>query len=308
MNYTTSSSWGPEKTPATIKYLIIITSVVAILSAGIQSLFEQFSLFPGPQNLLSLSWWGIDQGYIWQPFTYLFIQDVASGLSVFFFISLLFSMYLLWTIGSALLQMIDTGPFLRLYLLGGMAAGVIALLSMKLTGQYSTLAGMTAALLILFTVWSMAFPETEILLLFLIPIKIKWIVVSIAAVLLLISLTHLDFASLFLYLSAIAIGYGYAVMVQGWYSPFPFTLKFDMWLSRVAARFRKWMPTFGKKKEVKTPKTKIIDFSSGRSMQDDDAFVDAMLEKISKRGENALSWSERKRLNEISKNKMNDNS
>lgn len=307
MNYTTLSSWGPEKTPSTIRQLVILTSILAVLSAGAQSIFDQFGLFPGPQNFLSLSWWGINHWYIWQPLSFLFIQDSPEGLSFFFFFTLLFNMYLLWTIGSTVFQLVGKGPFLRLYFIGGIAAGLLTLLSMKLTGQYEMLTGMTAALLILFTVWSMAFPETEILLFFLVPVKIKWIVVGIVGALLLISLSHLDLSNFILYLSAVFIGYAYAVTVHSWYSPFPLTLKFDMWLSRTASFVRQKMPFPRRKPEdVKTPKVKVVDISSGRPIEDDDAFVDAMLTKISKRGEESLTWSERKRLQEISKNKMND--
>lgn len=303
MNYTTLSSWGPDKTPPSIKYLVIITGIIAVLSASIQAIFDQFNVFPGPQNLLSLSWWGLKKGYIWQPLSFLFVQESDEGLSIFFFISLLFNLYLLWAIGSAILQVIGNGPFLRLYLIGGMACGLLSLLSMLLTGQYEMLMGMGAALLILFTVWSMAFPETEILLFFLIPVKVKWMVVGIIAILLLITLTHFDLTHFVLYLSAILIGYAYAVMVQGWYSPFPFTLRFDMWLSGLAAKVRKWMPFKKKGKEVKSTEAKIVDLR-GKPIEDDDAFVDAMLSKISRKGEESLTWTEKRRLQEISKKKM----
>jgi hypothetical protein len=201
--------------------------------------------------------------------------------------------------------MLGRGAFLRLYFIGGIVAGILALLSMKLSGQNVMLTGFASTLLILFTLWSMAFPETEILLLFLIPVKVKWIVASLVGILLLISLSHWNLSQFTLYLSAVVIGYVYAVVVHGWYSPFPFTLKFDIWLSRLAGNIRKRMP-FPKRKpeEIKTPKAKIIDIITGQSIEDDDAFVDAMLTKISKRGEESLSWAERKRLQDISKKKM----
>lgn len=304
MNYTTLSSWGPEKTPSTIKYLVIITAVMAVLSASVQSIFDQFNVFPGPQNIFSLSWWGIMKGFLWQPLSYLFIQETHGGPTFFFFIALLFNLYILWSIGSAIYQVIGKGPFLRLYLIGGMAAGILSLLSMKLTGQQEMLTGIGTAILILFTVWSMAFPETEILLFFLIPVKVKWIVAAIIAMMLLITISHFDITHFVLYLSAVLIGYGYAVMAQGWYSPFPFTLRFDMWLSRVAAKLRRLNPFKGKSKEVKSTEAKIIDIKTGQATQDDDAFVDAMLAKISRKGEESLTWSEKRRMQEISKKKM----
>lgn len=304
MNYTTLSSWGPDKTPATIKHLILVTSIIAVLSAGVQSVFEHFNVFPGPQNLLSLSWWGIKKGFVWQPLSFLFLQEAPGGLTFFFFIALLFNMYLLWVIGSTVYQILGKWAFLRLYFIGGMAAGILSLLSMELTGQYEMLTGIAPVLLILFTVWSMAFPETEILLLFLIPVKVKWIVAAIVGITLLLSLTSFDISHFILYLSAVLISYGYAVMVQGWYSPFPFTLKFDIWLSRLAAKVRQFMPFKGKKTEIKPSETKIVDIETGQPIKDDEAFVDAMLAKISKKGEESLTWAEKKRLQEISKNKM----
>jgi len=51
-------------------------------------------------------------------------------------------------------------------------------------------------------------------------------------------------------------------------------------------------------------KPNVIDMNTGKPLDDDDAFVDAMLAKISKQGENSLSWSERRRLNLISERKM----
>lgn len=304
MNYTTLSSWGPEKTPTTIKYLVIFTGVIAILSAIMQAIFDQFNVFPGPQNILSLSWWGIQKGYLWQPLSYLFIQESSGGLSIFFFISLIFNLYILWSIGSAIYQIIGKGPFLRLYLIGGLAAGILSVIAMVVSGQYGMLTGMGTALLILFTVWSMAFPETEILLFFLIPVKVKWIVAAIIGMMLLITLSHFDLPHFVLYLSAVLIGYGYSVMSQGWYSPFPFTQRFDIWLSRLAAKLSRWIPFKRKGKEMKTPEAKIIDISTGEPTKDDEAFVDAMLAKISRKGEDSLTWSEKKRMQEISKKKM----
>lgn len=307
MNYTTLPSWGPEKTPPAIKSLIIATCVISIFSAALQSFLALFDIFPGPQNYLSLSWWGLSQGYIWEPLSFLFILDAPEGLSFSFFVSLIFHLFVLWSIGSAVLDIIGSASFLRLYFLGTMLAGGFTLLSMLLTGQYETLTGMTSALLILLTVWSMAFPETEILLFYLIPVKAKWIVLSLIGIAFLTSLSHLDLTGFFFYLFSVLIGYIYAVAVHSWYSPFPATLPFDLWLARLAAFLRRHIPLPKKKvKDVKDSEVKIIDLTSSHHIDDDDAFVDAMLNKISRRGESSLSRSERKRLQEISKKKMQD--
>lgn len=301
-----SSSWVPRSTSSPIKWIIWMTCVTSIFSAAVQEILEQFGVFPGPQNFLSLSWWGLRQWFVWQPLSYLFVQDAVGGLSFSFFLILFFSMYLLWVIGSTVLQAIGKAAFLRLYLLGGMAAGFFTLLSMKVTGQYEMLAGAAPSLLILLTVWCLAFPETEVFLFFLIPFQAKWIVAAIVGVLLLISLSHWDLSSFILYLSAVAIGYGYATIGWGWHSPFEITRNLDSRLSKAGYYLRQRMPRWMPKRGQGSPEGKIIDITTGQSSKDDDAFVDAMLAKISRYGEDSLSWSEKRRLQKISERKMNN--
>lgn len=308
MSYFSSTTWGPLSTPKVIKWLIIITCITATASAAIQELFDLFIIFPGPQNILSLSWWGLKNGFIWEPLTFLFVQDAPQGLTLSFFFILAFNMYILWIIGTNVAQAIGDSAFLRLYFSAGIGAGLITLLIMPLTNQYEMIAGLTPALLAVVTVWAMAFPETEIWLFFLIPFKAKWIVAGAVGILVLIALTHLQIPLLVLYLSAVAIGYAYAGIAWGWSSPFPITQKFDAWLARSGLSMRRHTPHWlskGKKTE-NISEGKIIDITDAQPIKDDDAFVDAMLAKISKHGEESLSWSEKRRLQGISERKMHD--
>lgn len=309
MTFSTLSNWGPSTTPSTIKQLTLATCIIAILSAAIQTLFDQFGLTPGPQDLLSLSWRCVAKGYVWQPLTYLFIQEsMPNGLTFFYLLSLFFSLYMLWILGTSIIEMVGKGPFLQLYFGSGIMAGLIALALMPLTGDYTRLAGNAPSLLALLIVWSMAFSEAEVMLFFLIPIKAKWLVAGVIGAILLVTLSHLDFSSLFLYLSSILIGYGYATIAWGWHSPFPQTEPLDCWLASFGMRLRqkapKWKHTHSSKTSTSNEKEKIIDMHTGKSLSDDDAFVDAMLAKISKHGESCLSWHERRRLQQISERKM----
>lgn len=297
MNYFSSSSLGPLTTPKAIKYLIIATCLIAILSACTQEIFDIFKLFPGPQYLLSFSWWGLRQWFLWQPFTFLFVQSsVDGGLSFYFLLKLLFEMYLLWVIGTALFEMIGQRSFLRLYFFGTIAAASISLLSMQVTSEYEMITGIAPALIIITTVWIMGFADTEILLFFLIPFKAKWIAVGIVSAMMLTALTHWEISLLILYIAAVAIGYGYSSFVWGWRAPFPVMNRFDDWLMKIGFA--------GRKKPTIFTSDKVIDITSGQPPQNDEAFVDAMLAKISRHGENSLSWSERRRLQKISEQKM----
>lgn len=298
-----------SSTPSTIKRLIMITLSVAIISALMQSIFELFGYFPGPQNYLSLSWWGLNHWFLWQPFTYLFVQDASgAGVTFFFILKLFLNMYLLWIIGGIVYQLIGKWPFLRLYLLGGMGAGLITLIAMKVFGHDEMLSGALPAILILTTVWAMAMPETEVLLFFLIPLKLKWLVLYAFGAIALVSVSAFDFAELMLYATAVWIGFCYAVIVHHWRSPYPHTRDLEDFLITVGDAVRIRLPAWMRfsKKSENANESKVVDINFGESYKDDDAFIDAMLVKISKKGEEALSWSEKRRMKEISERKMRD--
>jgi membrane associated rhomboid family serine protease len=283
----------------------------------IQSVFDQFGLSPGPLQLFSLSWWGIDNLYLWQPLTFLFVQTYSSsGITFFSLITLFFLMYMLWTLGTAIYELVGKGSFLQFYFVCGIAAGISALLIMPITGKYAMLAGSTPAILALLTAWSMAYPDTEVLLFFLIPIKAKWIMSGLAGAILLITLSQWDIASFFLYLSAIIFGYVYACFGWGWHSPFPLTNSIDSALAALGLKLRrynvipKWL-NFNKNKTSSSSPTaqeKVLDINTGAPPSNDDIFIDNMLAKISKDGEHSLSWSERRRMQHISERKREEQS
>ena len=285
-------SIGPASTPSVIKGLIALTLTIAVIASLIQTVFSQFELFPGPYIILSLNSWGVNQGFLWQFFTYFFIYSFSITLSSL--LSLLVDMYLLWVIGTDLVELRGKGAFLRFYLFTGAAAGAAAML---VTGSQTLLAGPGAPLLALLIAWAMAFPENEILLFFLLPIKAKWLVAGIAGAVLLLSLAEPNVPYFVLYLSACLAGYVYAAMNWRWQSPFPFTEKLDRFLASVGEKIRK---KFSGSKAASQKNSKVIDIQTGQPLSKDEAFIEAMLAKISKYGENSLSWNEKRRMQQIS--------
>lgn len=310
MNILTEFSWSPRTTPGIIKQLIITICIASLLSGTIQAIFERFEWYPGPEDILSLSWNGISHGYIWQPLTYFFIQNFSSPLSLPYLVSLFFSIYVLWVIGTALLDMIEKKHFLFLYLISGILSGLFGLIMMPLSGQYMMLAGLTAPLLTLFVLWGIAFSELKTLLFFLIPLKIKWLALTVTSLILLSDLSQWNLPYFMLSLSAIVIGYGYAICVMGWHSPFSFTEKFDKKLAlfgfSLVRYCPRWLRTTLSNTSTGSGSSKIIDVDTGKEPLSDNSFVEAMLEKISKEGEDSLSWNERQRLQAISEKKLHE--
>lgn len=302
------SQWSPRSTPSTIKQLIIWTVAISLLSAIIQSILDQFNITPGPQDLLSLSWFGLDNGYLWQPITFLFVQALTvKGINFYFLFTLLFNMYLLWILGTSLIELVGKGAFLCFYFFCGIAAGLLTIAMMPILGQYAVLAGTAPVILALLTAWSMAFPENEILLFFLIPLKSKWVIMWLIGAILLVTLAQWDLIDLFLYFFAVFLGYAYATMAWGWQSPFTFTRSLDRAFAVLGLRLRRWLPAWGSSKhQENATQTKVVDITTGKALSEDDAFIDAMLAKISKYGEGALTWSEKRRMQQISERKRNE--
>lgn len=289
-----------ESTPLIIKQLIIVTVVTSLLCATVQLILDGIGIFPGPQDLLSLSWWGISSGFIWQPFTYMFVDAKTTGLSFSYLFGLVFNMYILWMIGTSVLELIGKTSFINFYVGSGALSGIVGIIFVLITGQYVHFASSTTPLIALFTLWGMAFPEVEILLLFSVSLKTKWLVTGALAYLILGTLAELNFPTLFVYTTAIFIGYGYAICVLGLQSPFEFTKNFDSWLCRqwffVCRHLPRWLHAPSK---MSDSKNKIIDLGTKQQHEEEERFVSAMLDKIVKEGEDALTWNEQQRLKRI---------
>lgn len=290
--------WGPTSTPSIVRNLIIWTAVTTLSSALVQILFSTFEWGFGPQDYLSLSWWGLKNWYLWQFASFLFIQSLSSyGITFFYLITLFFNMYLLWVIGSQIVEFFGKKSFLKLYLIGGIFAGIFSLLMMPLTGQYSVIAGPTASILALMMVWTMMNPELEILLFFLIPIQAKWLIAGIVGAIILTTVSQGDFVSLSFYIGGILFGYFYGVTALGLKGPFPFSHPFDRFLESLESHW---------KKREGSERAKIYDIRTGNTILDDEKFVDTMLAKIAKHGEKSLSRAEKLRLQKISESKQKE--
>ncbi len=296
---TTLSSFrlGPEFTPASVRKLIIYTLCLSLGSAFFNPFFTQLFGIPGPQEWLSLSWWGMDRYLLWQPLTYLFVHPFRGGIGFSYFIGLIFNMYILWVMGSDICQRVNEKSFTRFYLICGVLSGLAALLLMPVIGQFAVLAGPTSSIIAILIIWAFLNPEQELLLLFLFPVKAKWLSLGIVGVALLVSMSNFQLVYFFLYLFGAIFGYLYGLIAWGVHSPFSFLYKTELAIIRASQKVRSRLP-----RKKGSAKSKVINIKTGEP-DDDDAFIDAMLEKISRYGENSLSYSERKRMKKISEKK-----
>ncbi|MBS4166345.1 Uncharacterized protein NEOC65_001431 [Neochlamydia sp. AcF65] len=306
MSYHSSFLSNYDKVPKSLKILICLTAIVTICSAALEPLFTTLFKIYGPQELLGLSPWGMTNSYYWQLITSLFIQKHAHGINLFLLINLTFNMYILWLFGSQLAESYGDKSFLALYFISGILANLAALATVYLLLPYKLfiIAGLAPSLLAIFVAWAMLHRETTLLLFFLIPIQAKWLLAVVVAFSLLIPLSELDFVNLFYHMVGIASGYLYSTVVWQQPTPYLYMQNIDEIFMVGGHKFRAKIQRYF----FSTPqKSKIVDIKTGKATLGDDAFIDEMLAKISRYGEQSLTRQEKDRMRKISEEKMKKN-
>jgi len=264
--------FGPRETPKLLKYLIYFTLLISLFTAVTNHIIPYYLGWISPEQILSLSIWGIDHWYLWQFITYLFIQPIPNGISLSFLLSLAFNAYILWVIGVALIEKKGMRHFFTLYLLGGAFSGLIIYAFQSVTQSPLFFSGNSAALYSVLIAWLVLFPRAEFLLFAVVPIRASWLILGVLSVNILIDLSTGDLARVLAYLSAAGFGFTY---------------------SRYLLNKKEATPLY--------VRTKKFDFKTGKPILNDHEFMDEMLTKIALKGRSSLSWKERWRLFRIRK-------
>ena len=143
-------------------------------------------------SFLEFNWLAIKSGELWRLVTFIFMPGYSSSRQV---IWLFFFLYLYYMIGTTLEREWGTAKFSLYYLSGvvlTVAAGVIMAL---VTGQNVFISGAGYVNLSLFFAFAMLYPDTRFLILYIIPVKVKWLAwldAAVFALSILTSLLHLD--------------------------------------------------------------------------------------------------------------------
>lgn len=291
---------GPSFAPKVIKMTIALTLLFTFFSLLSNALFTQVFGIPSPGQLLSLSIWGIHKFFIWQFISYLFIQPVSSGITFGLLLKVFFDLYLLWAIGSSIVQLKGKKHFLSLYFGGGLFVGIICYLAQLIFGNSALFAGATPAIYILLISWSFLFPTASLMLFMMIPMRAKWLVFGLIGINLFLEFSNGKFFDFLISGSSLIFGYLYAVLAWETLSPFPRLHRFDQKLINLK---RKYFGFSRVNTASEMEEGKIYDFKTGRIIMQDEEFMDACLEKISQHGKKSLSWRERWKLWRISKKK-----
>lgn len=152
--------FGPAFTPPVVKQLLIANGAVFLMQLVLVGITELFGVVP------YLVW---QQGYLWQPFTYMWLHSPnAIG-------HILMNMFVLWMFGSPLAMAWGPRRFLRYYLICGIGAGFLIATVPYLMTLVSPAAvyaihiptvGASGAIYGLLLAYSLTWPDRTIMLIF----------------------------------------------------------------------------------------------------------------------------------------------
>jgi membrane associated rhomboid family serine protease len=164
--YRSRSSLFYSSFPTGVKWLII-ANVAVYLVYFFGSFFQGDEIFQG----LKLVPRDVVHGEIWQLVTYLFLHSLGGPGHI------LFNMLGLWMFGAPIEQTWGTRRFVQYYFLCGVGAGVCVVVANLLFGSPNiAVLGASGAIYGLLLAFGMLFPEQEILVAFLFPMKAKYMV------------------------------------------------------------------------------------------------------------------------------------
>lgn len=166
-----SYSFGPGPITPGVKWLIIANIAMFIAGVVYRPIVEYLGLIPARV---------LEQQWIWQPVTYLFLHGGP--------MHILFNMLGIWMFGVELERLWGTRFFLKYYAITGIGAGLtviaVSLLPLQSTAfTYEAVTiGASGALFGLLMAFAFYYPDRPILMFLLFPIPAKYFVVIVGAI------------------------------------------------------------------------------------------------------------------------------
>ena len=265
-------------------YLLIWINVIAYLLINVPAVIEglmfrtdnisQFSntYLSLPSNLHDLLF------RLWTPITYMFMHA-----GVF---HILFNMLWLYWFGQIFEEFLGKKRTIGLYLLGGLAGGILFVVAFNLlplfsyVKQVSHVVGASASVMAIVIAAATIVPNYTVSLMFIGPVKIKWIALFYVAVDFL-STTGPNAGGQIAHLGGALIGFIYVKQLQ----------RGNDWIENITGIFKR-------KSKLKVVSTNHDKRSSAKPRQED---VDAILDKISTTGYDSLTKQEKEILFRASK-------
>lgn len=223
--------------------------------------------------------------YVWQLITYLFLHAN--------FLHLFFNMLALWMFGMELENNWGSARFLIYYFVCGIAAGVSNLFLGPLFGQGGPTVGASGSVYGILLAYGMIFPNRQIYLYFLLPVRAKYFVMAFIAIELFAGITGTqDGVAHFAHLGG--AGAGFILLIYNKYRR-----QLIMHINDILKIYRKPHRFTPRKSDtIKDASFFDIDSTDQTELQ---KRIDEILDKISKEGYQSLTNEEKDILREASK-------
>jgi len=153
-----------NRIPSGIKWLLIINLAIFVLELLDSSryLIDLFGLTPSDVLTGPL---------VYQVGTYMFLHSPGSLMHI------LFNMLMLWMFGAEIERMWGTRKFLRFYLMTGIIAGIFTVIVTPFSN--TPVIGASGAVLGVLVAFAVLWPDRRVYLYFLIPVKVKYLMIFI---------------------------------------------------------------------------------------------------------------------------------
>jgi len=250
--------------PPAIKWLLIANAALfflpRILSLDLIQLHYYFGLVPAMV-------WG--KLFLWQLVSYMFLHG---GLW-----HILMNMFILWMFGAELERTWGTREFARFYFTAGIGAGIVnvAFAALRPSTAYVPIIGASGAIYGVLVAYAMLFPERYVYVYFLIPVKVKYLVIFLVA-LEFFSTYQADGIAHFAHLGGALVGFLYLRYQWRW-------------------QMRRWSPA----EVYRRYKSRSLARKSEQSLKIMDE-VDSILDKINQVGYDNLTRREKRILEKAS--------
>lgn len=204
---------------------IIVASNVAVFLVAFAGFFvlrsEAFTHVY--YDWLALSVANVLQGKVWTLLTYGWLHNADSLMHI------LANMLVVWFLAPPLAQRWGTRRMLRFWVGAVFGGGLLCFLVGLIGAGQATTVGASAGSVALVGAWSWSFPEQRLLLMFVLPVKARWLVYGVVAVDIVFALTGSDVAVSAHFGGLIAAW----LMLKGWTPPRRWRLRWRRWrLSR----------------------------------------------------------------------------
>lgn len=283
-SFSSTARRGFNNLPAAIRVIIAVNVVVflfqvagSIVGGSSFDFFirDWFAFFPDPLVTFSQPW---------RLVTYMFLHGG--------FFHLLFNMLWLWWMGRAVEERLGPRTFCAVYFGSGIGGALIDVLLAQVFG-INYVIGASGAVFGVMVAFAVLFPRMPIMLFLLPPIEARYVVAGLIAlnVLTLGGNTGVAHA---VHLGGAGVGY---LLMKAWQSGFDLSKPFrtlERWWYGLKGSYQKTTTTKRNSNMYSVSDVEIVE-------EVEQTELDAILEKISKQGYDALSKEEKRKLFELSK-------